>query len=370
MLWWCWGQEGLAFSDSDCVAALCLLLSGAVALLNASQTLEKDLPCCCRSHSRSSSSSRSRSRSSSREQSRSRGSKSRWMRYQPVPAQTQGTGCSCSAPPWGCAAQTNINCFLSWKSDLLGLCAGCCSTAEFTEEQRFCARGSVWPKPDERTPPSCSGGRRIWVHGSLLQAFGCFSCFHWGCLSWRSIRMPLSFWFCVQWEFCIFHGTGQPLLYKPGGSEKHVGRKWWERLRAVRVIGVEHHWAGQGTGTKAHLRCPCTGIPSAEHSLCDGMKGCPFSMHAENPKIPSEEAWVGKSDHKWCHHPLGTGMCCGLSHEGQHSMESMLLGRGKLSLYPTRGALCSKRCFLILWLYSERFFAVFWLRKVSPSSQV
>lgn len=39
------------------------------------------------------------------------------------------------------------------------------------------------------------------------------------------------------------------------------------------MVCVEHHWAGQGTGAKARLRCPCTGIPLAEHSLCDGVKG-------------------------------------------------------------------------------------------------
>lgn len=62
-------------------------------------------------------------------------------------------------------------------------------------------------------------------------------------------------------------------------------------------------------------------------------------MRAENPKTLNEEFRVGKNKHKLCHHSLGAGTCFGLSCEGQHGMESMLLGRGKVSLCPTRGTL-------------------------------
>lgn len=116
------------------------------------------------------------------------------------------------------------------------------------------------------------------------------------------------------------------VLCKPGGSQGNGGRGWEHS-----VLGVEHHWAGQGTGAKARLRCPCTGIPLAERSLCAGVKGCPFSVHAQNPNILNQEAWVGKNIHKWCQQPLGTGPCCGLSPEGQHRMAFVLLGRGRVS---------------------------------------
>lgn len=66
--------------------------------------------------------------------------------------------------------------------------------------------------------------------------------------------------------------------------------------------------------------------------------------------------WVWEEESQMVPPPLGGRDVLWIILWGQHRMESMLLGRGKVSLCPTRRALCSKRCFLIFWLYSERLF--------------
>lgn len=129
------------------------------------------------------------------------------------------------------------------------------------------------------------------------------------------------------------------VLCKPGGSQGNGGRGWEHS-----VIGVEHHWAGQGTGAKARLRCPCTGIPLAERSLCAGVKGCPFSVHAQNPNILNQGVGLGRTSTNGASSPWGQGHAVGYPLRVSTGWNLCFWEEEGCP----RGTLCSKRWFQIL----------------------
>lgn len=86
---------------------------------------------------------------------------------------------------------------------------------------------------------------------------------------------------------------------------------------------------GRVTKHRSSLRCPCTGILLAGLAFCHGMRSCPTSMCAENLETVNKEVLHREDQSQMVPAPFGGRACWGLSREGQHEMESVLLGGAK-----------------------------------------
>lgn len=76
------------------------------------------------------------------------------------------------------------------------------------------------------------------MHGSLLQAFGCFSCFHLGCLSWRNVRNAAALLVLCSVRILCLPRDRAAIPVQTWGS---IGKCWQEMVGEAESDFVEHH---------------------------------------------------------------------------------------------------------------------------------